>query len=381
MFRLPSLLFFTITTLSSAKLTVPTTRAALHILYLGLVREFETVSWSIGELKPFIHVHTRRPLLVYLAPRRLLLDMKIQILPLAGSEPQAAASDTRALSRQRPTSTREDKSAEKRKGTGADDERPTKQIRLFSSLNEPVSLVVGAEHEPISFTVHKNVLRETSDFFKAACKPEWMKPVDGVIKLPDDDVETVRSMVYWMYADEIGISQSLSKKNAFWANSTVCAMESYWGHFAKLYVAGDKYGIPRLRNHCIDAVLQRRDEITYIPPGIILYVYQNTSSSNDPLRRLLVMAFKYECPEWAIKYCKDKLEVCPEFLMDLVTAFFQDKSSKEYMAKLEAPESDFCKKFHSHREGVTPSHELHKFRVLVDAEDEVNTTRKTVVLD
>jgi hypothetical protein len=68
--------------------------------------------------------------------------------------------------------------------------------RFHRSLDESITLVVGEGEQQTFLNVHKNVLCAFSPFFEAACKPEWMKD-DKVIKLPEDDLEAVRGMVYW----------------------------------------------------------------------------------------------------------------------------------------------------------------------------------------
>jgi hypothetical protein len=54
------------------------------------------------------------------------------------------------------------------------------------SLEHIVTLVVGRNEDAI-FTIHQNILCKASPFFEAACKSEWMKPDDRIIKLPEDN--------------------------------------------------------------------------------------------------------------------------------------------------------------------------------------------------
>jgi BTB/POZ domain len=65
-----------------------------------------------------------------------------------------------------------------------------------------VTLIMGEEDDEKHFTIHKNILCAASPFFKAACKPERMKPIDRVLELPEDDDEMIQLMIYWTYHNE-----------------------------------------------------------------------------------------------------------------------------------------------------------------------------------
>lgn len=234
-----------------------------------------------------------------------------------------------------------------------------------------MTLIVGVGSKTKSFSVHKNILSQTSSFFKAACKPEWMKPEDRVIRFPDDDVEAIRVMVYWMYSDELCVHQKHLDDFAYWTQPAQDAMKTHWGLFAKLYVIGDKYAIPRLQNHCIDAMLQSRHKnLGIICPAIIPFVYENTSSPSDPLRRLLVMAFRSDCQAWSFqRFIVGNTGICTDFFVDLAAEFFRDKDESQstystYTATLEQPQVDFCKKFHKHNEGIPACNQFHKYHII-----------------
>lgn len=193
-----------------------------------------------------------------------------------------------------------------------------------------------------------------------------MKPEDRVIRFPDDDAEAIRVMVYWMYSDELCVQQKHLQTSGTYATSQH-AMESCWGLFAKLYVIGDNYGLPRLQNHCIDAILQScASKLPIICPAIIPYVYANTLGPNDALRRLLVMDFRCECASWSLPYFIRNTKPCLEFFLDVTAAFFDDKPERnplDYHVKLERPDIDFCKKLHKHDDGI-PCDDLHKYHTI-----------------
>jgi BTB/POZ domain len=105
--------------------------------------------------------------------------------------------------------------------------------------------VVGPADNETRFTVYKDVLSAASAFFEAVCRDE-INQTKQEINLPDDDPETIRAMVYWMYHDNICVLESIQMRHYNHATTTADAMETVWGLFAKLYVLGGKYQMPRL---------------------------------------------------------------------------------------------------------------------------------------
>lgn len=106
------------------------------------------------------------------------------------------------------------------------------------ALEEVVTLEVGKDDKQVKFTVHQNMLCAASLSFQAACKPEWMKREDRVIKLPEDDPEAMRVFIYWVYHDKISIPMGLKESNA--SDDMKEAMKTVFGLLTKLYLVGEK---------------------------------------------------------------------------------------------------------------------------------------------
>ena len=81
-----------------------------------------------------------------------------------------------------------------------------------------------------------------------------MKPGDKIVKLPEDEPEVVRAMVYWMYEDTICISKEIEGRTSCYDNSDdSLALTTVSGLLVKLYVLGEKYQVRGVQNHVLDA--------------------------------------------------------------------------------------------------------------------------------
>jgi hypothetical protein len=114
-----------------------------------------------------------------------------------------------------------------------------------------IILIAGREDHQKHFTIHKKILCDASPFFKAHCKPEWMKNEEKVIKLLEDNAEVVQMLIFWIYHNQICISSKVCTE----VKTCEEALKSPWGLFAQLYVIAQKYQIPLLQNNTIDALL------------------------------------------------------------------------------------------------------------------------------
>lgn len=63
-----------------------------------------------------------------------------------------------------------------------------------------VTILVGPEQA--SFAVHKELLCDRSEFFRAACNGNF-KEAEGVVKLPEQDAATFKHFIYWLYTEKI----------------------------------------------------------------------------------------------------------------------------------------------------------------------------------
>ena len=173
-----------------------------------------------------------------------------------------------------------------------------------------------------------------------------MKAEDRAIKLPKDDPTAVRAMVYWMYHDAICISSEMNDAEDF--NTENDSTKTVYGLFAKLYVLGEKYQTPRLKNDAIDAILCHYESTRGFHIEISSYVYANMPG-DSPFRKLLVRFALYLFDEIDLESMKTKL--CDGLIFDLAKVSLGD-DFKDKKGRIDCgnPGKGFCDRFHLHPE-------------------------------
>jgi hypothetical protein len=224
------------------------------------------------------------------------------------------------------------------------------KLMLRRSLRQIVTLIVGEGDKSASFAVYENVLCEASPFFKAACKPEWIKPEDSVTKLPEDDPNVVQGMIYWIYHNEICLPAELNKTSSS-GYTEKDAMELTWGVLVRTYILGQKYQIPGLQNDAIDGLLILRIQ-SYLPLGMISYAYRHTIPGS-PLRSVILDTVGYEIQTKHLEKWSE--DYCGEFLFDMTKSYLTIKDSGDSDYGEEAVicklQKTFCVAYHSHCDG------------------------------
>ena len=158
-------------------------------------------------------------------------------------------------------------------------------LRNIRSLAVTVTLLVGESEEPL--LVHKDVLCAASPVFESACKIEWEKAEDRVIRLKEYDPRIVEILVTWMYNDEIYFPSDL----AIWIEEQGDCKYTRSDALALLTIMAENFQMPRLLNDIVDSFLRLA---TDFPPDSVHLrsvdqVYRNTSSTlTDGVRKALI---------------------------------------------------------------------------------------------
>ncbi|KAF2804182.1 uncharacterized protein BDZ99DRAFT_369707, partial [Mytilinidion resinicola] len=97
-------------------------------------------------------------------------------------------------------------------------------------------LLVSADAVP--FHVHRDLLCECSEFFRAGFERSFKKASDKTMTLNDTSQYTMQLFIQWMYSDKVVpiVDTESSEPPTFRENELL-----------DLYIFGDRYGIPALR--------------------------------------------------------------------------------------------------------------------------------------
>lgn len=217
------------------------------------------------------------------------------------------------------------------------------------SPEEIIILEVGKGDKKVKCSVHKNIICAASSFFEAACKPEWMKPEDRVIKLPEDDPKIIQMIIYWAYHDTICIPED--SKDTMWDTDLEEALETDLGLSTKIYLIAEKYQVHRLKNDAIDTIIEKNSS-QWLPVSLVSHAYGNTIPDSR-LRRLMLNIVRFDFTSNGIDFESYAPLMCCEFLVDLAMAQFSidgDKYAKYVpnASDVQDPQHDSCKRYHSH---------------------------------
>ncbi|KAK3379109.1 hypothetical protein B0T24DRAFT_610717 [Lasiosphaeria ovina] len=149
-----------------------------------------------------------------------------------------------------------------------------------------VTIFVGVDR--VKFTIHENLISESSPFFKAAFRGEFGER-NGVLELPDDDPDAFELFVGWLYGKAQSKSYTIADGPIDW---DIEAMT-----FLNLYILSKKYFNEDLSNNAIDLAyeyfdyfsdLDRKDQLEYLR-----HVVDNTLPG-DSMRSLLVFVISVD---------------------------------------------------------------------------------------
>ncbi|CAD0113470.1 unnamed protein product, partial [Aureobasidium uvarum] len=113
----------------------------------------------------------------------------------------------------------------------------TDHLPSRSAITGPTAqIIVGSKPNIKTFTVHKELLCDSSTYFKAALNNGIVETKEQTITLDDEDPNIFTTFVLWLYESKL--------------NTDVIYMghETFQGHLFNLYVFADKRGIVNLAN-------------------------------------------------------------------------------------------------------------------------------------
>jgi hypothetical protein len=119
--------------------------------------------------------------------------------------------------------------------------------------NSTISVLVGNGKQ--LFTVHKDLICDSSKFFKAACSANWVEGRKGKVKLPAVMPRDFQRYLAWLYSKKL---QAASKE------AQVAVMHAT----IDLYILGDVLDDIRLRNAAIELLFMLEPSSEHGLPSI-----------------------------------------------------------------------------------------------------------------
>ena len=136
-------------------------------------------------------------------------------------------------------------------------------------------------HAKTVFKIHKQLLLNSSPYFKAVFDGNFIEAKEQTLDLPDEDVIVFKRFQLWLYTNYI-LERGEELK------------EINYITLVKLYIFGDMCGIPDLQNAAFDILINKKAKEKSLPGSILSLVYEKTPEDSS-LRRLCVDWMAYQC--------------------------------------------------------------------------------------
>ena len=122
--------------------------------------------------------------------------------------------------------------------------------------------------------MHKELLCNTSSYFRAALNGSFKEAKEQKIELEEEDVTTFKHFQYWLYSRTLLMTQQSEN-------------DIEWDILVDLFILGEAHGIPHLQNAAIDGLVSKQISTGWTPLHLISRIYENTPEKS-PIRRLFV---------------------------------------------------------------------------------------------
>jgi len=218
------------------------------------------------------------------------------------------------------------------------DTSATEDIQVAASYNfshdDAVTLVVGPEQTKM--TVHGTYITRDSDFFKAALKKEWIEGETRVIKLPEEDPETMAHYMTFVYHNKLPLDDLRPTKREHF--------NARWPILIDLYVRGERFLNRAMQNAAIKEVIRLTcvrcgNGMRWFPSREnVDRIYRGTPEGS-PIRRLMVDMYAIRgAPEWLSAGADGS-----QFLLDLTKAFYEKMKHHNAFNEFRGKELDIKK--------------------------------------
>lgn len=182
-----------------------------------------------------------------------------------------------------------------------------KRPRLFDKEPEFTTVLVGPALE--RFTVHKELLIHSSDFFRRALTGEFKEAKEKEVTLKEEDPLLFEVFLHWLYHGRFPHARFDDDETLvdLWMPKDEPTM-----NFVPLYLFGDQYFIPKLKADVLDELvaLVQVKEVVWKPDFAMIDEAYRSLREDDPLCRALIdMFIKYETREFSIHGPSEELDI------------------------------------------------------------------------
>lgn len=136
--------------------------------------------------------------------------------------------------------------------------------------------LVGDTEAPKKFTVHEDIVKDSSEFVRLALRGDWMEASTRQIPLPDDEPAVFSVYQHWLYN---GLIHSVRQGFGFSS-----ASDEEYEILVKAYIFGEKIIDVAFKNSVVDAIVEKLDDFGF-NKRLTSLVFDNTTPAS-PLRRL-----------------------------------------------------------------------------------------------
>ncbi|KAF2686703.1 hypothetical protein K458DRAFT_252646, partial [Lentithecium fluviatile CBS 122367] len=112
-----------------------------------------------------------------------------------------------------------------------------------------IAVRVGPEGKHKKFAVHKNLLRDSSPFFKAASSNDWLESETRLVTLPEGEPLAFKLYAQWLYTGRLHVEYNKGE--------TEGANNKSWDALIDGYLLGEYLQDTMYRDQLVDAIVKR----------------------------------------------------------------------------------------------------------------------------
>lgn len=163
-----------------------------------------------------------------------------------------------------------------------------------------------AKERSRDFIIHESLIAARSEFVRTALQKDWKEAKEGVVPLPEDDIDSFDLYQQWIYTGGIFL-------NRF---ATATDTQNEYELLVRAYLLGEKLIDLDFKDTVIDCIIHKLRASRTFDARLTNLIYENTPPES-PLRRLWLDIYFYSgSPNWLDEKALGDF-IHPEFAVDL----------------------------------------------------------------